>query len=117
MSNSYQRMIDAIAYFGPGYKGPNYHAMRTNLLSDMKKNVQLLLVEYVGPKNVVHLITDNAANYKSAGQKLHDKFGLDKDEEAPDNGFEDEKFDLNSFPQEDLGSCSDVIDPINPRGP
>lgn len=38
-SNSYLRMIDAIGSFVPGYKGPNYHAMRTNLLSDMKKNV------------------------------------------------------------------------------
>lgn len=33
---SYQRMIHAITYFGPGYKGLNYHAIRTNLLSDMK---------------------------------------------------------------------------------
>lgn len=33
-------MIDAITYFEPGYKGLNYHAIRTNLLSDMKKNVQ-----------------------------------------------------------------------------
>ncbi|KAK2426995.1 hypothetical protein QL285_025609 [Trifolium repens] len=42
-SSSYQRMIDAITRMSAGYKGPNYHAMRTRLLSDMKKNVQLLV--------------------------------------------------------------------------
>ncbi|CAJ2637622.1 unnamed protein product [Trifolium pratense] len=42
-SSSYQPMIDAIASIGGGYKGPNYHAMRTVLLSDMTKNVQLLV--------------------------------------------------------------------------
>jgi len=136
-SSSYQRMIDEIASVGPGYKGPSYHAMRTTLLSDMKKEVQLLvdsfrslwtetgctimadgwqdqknrqlinflvycpkgisfiqfvnasdvvkdaptlcslfveLVEYVGPKNVVHLVTENAANYKAAGRMLNDKY-------------------------------------------
>lgn len=136
-SVSYQLMIDAIAAFGPGYKGPNYHAMMTKLLCDMKKDVQLLvdacrrewvvlgctvmedgwqdqknrqlinflvycpkgvsfiksidasdvvkdaitlcnlfveLVEYAGPKNVVHLVTDNAANYKAAGRLLNDKY-------------------------------------------
>jgi hypothetical protein len=136
-SSSYQRMIDAITRMSAGYKGPNYHAMRTRLLSDMKKNVQLLvdscrsqwvekgctimadgwqdkknrqlinflvycpkgisfirsvdasdivkdatnlcnlfveLVEFAGPQNVVHLVTDNAANYKAAGRMLHDKY-------------------------------------------
>lgn len=37
-------MIDAIAAIGPEYKGPNYHAMRTRLLSDMRKNVRLLVL-------------------------------------------------------------------------
>lgn len=136
-SSSYQPMIDAIASIGAGYKGPNYHVMRTNLLCDMKKSVQLLvdhcrslwaetectimadgwqdqknrqfinflvycprgisfirsidasdvvkdavtlcnlfveLVEHVGSKNVVHLVTDNAANYKAAGRLLNDKY-------------------------------------------
>ncbi|CAJ2642201.1 unnamed protein product [Trifolium pratense] len=36
---SYRRMLDAVAFTGSGYKGPNYHAMRTRLLSDMKKNM------------------------------------------------------------------------------
>ncbi|KAK2392436.1 hypothetical protein QL285_065796 [Trifolium repens] len=29
---------------------------------------------FVGPQNVVHLVTDNAANYKAAGRMLHDKY-------------------------------------------
>lgn len=135
-SSSYQGMFDAVASIVPSYKAPNYHAIRTNLLSDMKKSVHLLvdhcrslwaetgctvmadgwqdqtniqlinflvycprgisfiksidasdvvndaitlcnlfveLVEHVGPKNVVHLVTDNAANYKAAGRLLNDK--------------------------------------------
>ena len=31
------------------------------------------MVEYVGPKIVVHLVTDNAANYKAVGGMLNDK--------------------------------------------
>ncbi|XP_054816866.1 uncharacterized protein LOC129316465 [Prosopis cineraria] len=41
----YQPMIDAISVIGPGYKGPTYHAVRTKLLQDMKKEVQLLVDE------------------------------------------------------------------------
>ncbi|XP_028788807.1 uncharacterized protein LOC114744828 [Neltuma alba] len=132
----FQPMIDAIAAIGPGYKGPSYHAFRTKLLQDMKKEVQLLvdecrgfwaetgctimaggwqdqrnrqlinflvycprgivfiksvdasdivkdaqtlcnlfleMVAFVGVDNVVHLVTDNAANYKAAGRLLTDK--------------------------------------------
>ena len=32
------------------------------------------VVEWVGPSNVVHLVTDNAATYKLAGSKLHEKY-------------------------------------------
>ena len=39
----YQKMIDAIAAAGPGYKGPSYHAVRVPLLRDQKKEVQLLV--------------------------------------------------------------------------
>ncbi|KAL0010843.1 hypothetical protein SO802_005951 [Lithocarpus litseifolius] len=39
----YQRMIDAVAAAGPGYKGPSYHAVRVPLLRDQKKEVQLLV--------------------------------------------------------------------------
>ncbi|XP_054782037.1 uncharacterized protein LOC129289285 [Prosopis cineraria] len=133
----YQPMIDAISAIGPGYKGPTYHAVRTKLLQDMKKEVQLLvdecrsfwaetgctimadgwqdqrnrqlinflvycprgmvfiksvdasdivkdaqnlcnlfmdMVAFTGANNVVHLVTDNAANYKAAGRLLNDKF-------------------------------------------
>ncbi|XP_028782171.1 uncharacterized protein LOC114738298 [Neltuma alba] len=94
----FQPMIDAIAAIGPGYKGPSYHAFRTKLLQDMKKEVQLgivfiksvdasdivkdaqtlcnlflEMVTFVGVDNVVHLVTDNAANYKAAGRLLTDK--------------------------------------------
>ncbi|XP_052622329.1 uncharacterized protein LOC128127696 [Lactuca sativa] len=120
---------DEIAGIGHGYKTPNYHALRVNLLSDAKKSVLLLIdsyrsqwikcgctimsdgwrdprqrylinfwvycpkgisflksvdasdiesnasnlcnlfaeiVEMVGHKNVVQIVTDNAANYKLA---------------------------------------------------
>ncbi|KAF1858712.1 hypothetical protein Lal_00044745 [Lupinus albus] len=138
-SNSiyYQPMINAIAAIGPGYKGPTYYAIRSNLLHEMKKEVELLvdkfrsfwketgciimadgwqdqrnrqlinflvyspkvisfvrffdasdvvkdartlcnmfieLVEFVGVTNVVHLVTDNAANYKVAWAMLNEKF-------------------------------------------
>ncbi|KAF1866008.1 hypothetical protein Lal_00041706 [Lupinus albus] len=138
-SNSvyYQPMINAIAAIGHGYKGPTYYAIRSNLLHEMKKEVELLvenfrsfwketgctimadgwqdqrnrqlinflvyspkgisfvrsvdasdvvkdartlcnlfieLVEFVGVTNVVHLVTDNAANYKAAGAMLNEKF-------------------------------------------
>ncbi|GKV26461.1 hypothetical protein SLEP1_g35752 [Rubroshorea leprosula] len=131
----FQPMLDAIAAIGPGYKAPSYHAMRSNLLHNLKQEVQLLvnsyrniwaetgctimrdgwqdqknrqlinflvycprgitfvksvdasdvvkdasmlcnlfreLVEFVGSDNVVHLVTDNAANYKKAGRLLND---------------------------------------------
>ncbi|XP_019433061.1 PREDICTED: uncharacterized protein LOC109339956 [Lupinus angustifolius] len=128
---------DAIAAIGSSYKGPSYYAIRSNLLHEMKKEVELLvanfrnfwketgciimtdgwqdqrnrqfinfpvyspkgvtyvrpvdasdvikdaktlcnlfieLVEFVGVNNVVHLVTDNAANYKAAGAMLNEKF-------------------------------------------
>ena len=121
----YQRMIDAVAAIGLGYKGPSYHAVWVPLLRDQKKEVQLLVdsqrrhwvevgctlmangltdtrhrslinflvycprgivfvklvdaseivkstrnlfklfdeeVKWVGPKNIVHMVTDNASN-------------------------------------------------------
>lgn len=41
-----QPLVDAIAAIGPGYKHPNYHALRVNLLRDAKKEVQLLVDSY-----------------------------------------------------------------------
>ena len=129
-------MITAISLFGE-YEAPSYHDLRTNLLVESKKELQLLVdtyrvsweesgctimgdgwkdqrkrclinflvyspigitfiksvdatdivstaanlcdlfsevVEYVGPKNVVQMVTDNAANYKAAGSLLNDKY-------------------------------------------
>ncbi|XP_039118001.1 uncharacterized protein LOC120253856 [Dioscorea cayenensis subsp. rotundata] len=37
-----------------------------NLFSD--------IIEMVGPKNVVHMVTDNGANYKAAGRKIREKY-------------------------------------------
>eukprot|EP00261_Vitis_vinifera_P037401 XP_019078644.1 PREDICTED: uncharacterized protein LOC100260439 [Vitis vinifera] len=37
---------DAISAIGLGYKGPNYHQLRVNLLKDAKKEVQLLVDSY-----------------------------------------------------------------------
>ncbi|XP_019433521.1 PREDICTED: uncharacterized protein LOC109340313 [Lupinus angustifolius] len=47
-SNSvyYQPMIDAIATIGPGYKGPIYYAIISNLLHEMKKEVELLVEKF-----------------------------------------------------------------------
>ncbi|XP_020705094.2 uncharacterized protein LOC110116011 [Dendrobium catenatum] len=49
--------------------------------SDITKDAKTLcslfveVVEWVGPQNVVQLVTDNAANYKKAGELLHERFG------------------------------------------
>ncbi|PKA66545.1 hypothetical protein AXF42_Ash003199 [Apostasia shenzhenica] len=48
--------------------------------SDVKKDATTLcnlfveVVEWIGSSNVVHFVTDNAANYKKAGELLHGKF-------------------------------------------
>lgn len=48
--------------------------------SDIESNAQTIcnlfseIVEIVGHKNVVHLVTDNAANYKAAGKLLCEKY-------------------------------------------
>ncbi|KAF1893456.1 hypothetical protein Lal_00001934, partial [Lupinus albus] len=103
----YQPIINEIAAIGPGYKGPTYYAIRSNLLHEMKKrqlinflvyspkgisfvryvdasdvvidgrtlcNLFIELVEFVGVTNVLHLVTDNAANYKAAWTMLNEKF-------------------------------------------
>ncbi|KAL7593981.1 hypothetical protein Lser_V15G32559 [Lactuca serriola] len=133
----FQHMVDKIAGIGHGYKAPNYHALRVNLLSDAKKSVTMLIdsyrsqwiesgctimsdgwrdtrqrhlinflvncpkgisflksvdasdiesnasnlcnlfaeiVEMVGHKNVVQIVTGNAANYKLAGSNLCERY-------------------------------------------
>ncbi|XP_016194913.1 uncharacterized protein LOC107635874 [Arachis ipaensis] len=32
------------------------------------------VIEWVGPSNIVHVVTDNAANYVSAGKLIHEKY-------------------------------------------
>ncbi|RVW89327.1 hypothetical protein CK203_045502 [Vitis vinifera] len=42
----FKPMLDAISTICLGYKGPNYHQLRVNLLKDAKKEVQLLVDSY-----------------------------------------------------------------------
>ncbi|XP_031273836.1 uncharacterized protein LOC116132325 [Pistacia vera] len=62
----FQPMLDAITVIGPGYKLPTYHSLRVNLLSDAKKEVQLLVDGYkktwkdVGCTLMVDGWTDNS---------------------------------------------------------
>ncbi|XP_057416031.1 uncharacterized protein LOC130710698 [Lotus japonicus] len=48
--------------------------------SDVVKDASTLcnlfseVIEWVGPQNVVHVVTDNAANYVAAGKLLHQKY-------------------------------------------
>ncbi|KAK4594044.1 hypothetical protein RGQ29_017929 [Quercus rubra] len=136
-SSYYQPMFNAVAFYGPGYRGPNYHALRVPLLRDAKREVQLIvdshrsywadtgctimadrwtdtrhrtlinflvycpkgiifirsvdasdlvkdainlsnlfdeIISWVGPANIVHLVTNNAANYVVAGKIVCGKY-------------------------------------------
>ena len=42
-SSYYQPMLNAVASYGPRYKGPNYHVFRVPLLIDAKREVQLIV--------------------------------------------------------------------------
>ncbi|PNX78135.1 DNA binding protein, partial [Trifolium pratense] len=48
--------------------------------SGVVKDAQMLcnlfseVIDWVGHKNVVHIVTDNAANYVAAGRKIHEKY-------------------------------------------
>ncbi|XP_054789540.1 uncharacterized protein LOC129295087 [Prosopis cineraria] len=133
----FQKAIDAIASIGPGFKAPNAYEFRINLLTDWKKECQLLIeshrakwkntgctlmadgwtdvrqrtlinflvystygmvfvksvdasdlvkdartlfslfcevIEWVGPKNIVHVVTDNAVNYVACGKLIKEKY-------------------------------------------
>ncbi|XP_034894179.1 uncharacterized protein [Populus alba] len=133
----YQHAIDVVTAMGPGYKGPNLHAicgyylakavdevkiyvesyreirkktgctlmadgwtdqkrrtlinflvycpkgtvfLKTVDVSDVSKTARLLyqlfreVVLYVGVENIVHMVTDNAANYVAAGRLLMKEF-------------------------------------------
>ncbi|XP_025692735.1 uncharacterized protein LOC107484546 [Arachis duranensis] len=87
MSPFFQDMLDGVAGIGPGYKGPSYDKLRVNLLADLKrecfkcgKNASSLcdlfseVIEWIGPDNIVHVVTDNATNYVAAGRLINKKF-------------------------------------------
>ncbi|KAM4087712.1 hypothetical protein ACB094_07G016200 [Castanea mollissima] len=96
------QMIEMISRFGIGLKPPSYHEIRETCLkkevgftqqmleeykvewkktdtSDISKTAEKVyqmldeVVDRVGEENVVQLVTDNAANYKLAGEMLMQK--------------------------------------------
>ncbi|RVW92979.1 hypothetical protein CK203_032771 [Vitis vinifera] len=101
--NELLQEIDAVANFGPGFKPPSMHELRTWILkeevsyqflvnspagtwfmksidaSDTIKNGELMfkyldeVVEEIGEENVVQVITDNASNYVNAEMRLMEK--------------------------------------------
>ncbi|XP_028074197.1 uncharacterized protein LOC114276609 [Camellia sinensis] len=76
-------MVTAINNTPKGYKSPNYEKARTNLLDKEQSkeknatNIADLLIkaiEFVGPSNVVQVVTDNATNCKAAGVIIQRKY-------------------------------------------
>jgi hypothetical protein len=69
------QLINFLMYFPRGIS-----FIRSVDASDIVKDATNLchlfveLVEFASPKNVVHLVMDNAANYKATGRILHDKY-------------------------------------------
>ncbi|XP_072076608.1 uncharacterized protein [Arachis hypogaea] len=86
----FQPALDGVASIGPGFKGPSYDEIRVHLLADLKRefycpagisfvktvdafdvikaadalfNLFADVIEWVGHSNIVHVVTDNAANY------------------------------------------------------
>ncbi|KAK4562223.1 hypothetical protein RGQ29_004902 [Quercus rubra] len=93
-NSEFLRMIDMISRFGIGLRPPSYHEIRETCLKKEVDFTQQMLEEYkvewkktaekvcqmldevvdrVGEENVVQLVTDNAANYKLAGEMLMQK--------------------------------------------
>nr|GFA71433.1 hypothetical protein [Tanacetum cinerariifolium] len=98
----FQHAVDKITTVGFGYKAPSYHALKVNLqrhlinflvycssgisfikyvdASNIKSNAENLcnlfseIVEMVGVKNVVQMVTDNGANYKAARILLSERY-------------------------------------------
>ncbi|XP_047943142.1 uncharacterized protein LOC125189978 [Salvia hispanica] len=99
-SPHYQHAINMVASMGHGYIGPNYHALRVSLLKEAKffvqnagvsfiKSVDISgieanaenlcnlfaeFVEIVEAENIVHMVTDNAPNYKNVGSLLNERY-------------------------------------------
>ncbi|XP_052724958.1 uncharacterized protein LOC128194155 [Vigna angularis] len=98
---AFAKMCEMIGKYGVGYKPPSYHDIREKLLkqavkktnanleeykeewkktgctimSDADKVFKMLddVVEFVGEENVVQVVTNNAANFKAAGELLMQK--------------------------------------------
>ena len=93
-------MMDAVANFGPGFKPPSMHELRTWILKEEVNDLSIImedhkkawkqygcsitsdgwtdgksrcLIEEIGEENVVQVITDNASNYVNAGMRLMEK--------------------------------------------
>ncbi|KAL5137515.1 hypothetical protein HKD37_10G027871 [Glycine soja] len=92
---AFLKMCEMIGKYGPGYRPPSYHDVREKLLKqevqktddslqefrdewrrfDISKTIDKVFkmlddVKFVGEENVVQVITDNAANFKAAGELL-----------------------------------------------
>ncbi|KAL2668018.1 hypothetical protein AAZX31_01G125500 [Glycine max] len=70
----YQPMIDAISSMSPGYKATNFYRIRGPLLNMWVDELFKEMVLYVGAENVVHIVTDNAANYVATDRLLEKEF-------------------------------------------
>ncbi|KAF1862627.1 hypothetical protein Lal_00013388 [Lupinus albus] len=72
-STYYQHMIDALCSMGPGYKGTVFlesvDASHDSKTADLLFKLFKEVVMYVGPENIIHIVTDNAANYVAAGSE------------------------------------------------
>ncbi|KAL1291420.1 hypothetical protein AAHE18_20G199500 [Arachis hypogaea] len=125
----YQPMINAIANMGAGYKGPNYQRVRGYLLSKLVEDVKKMIegtvflksvdashisktaealfkllrdvVLFVGSENVVHVVTNNAANYVAAGREWTSSA---YSKEAKAKKFVDQVLDSKFWNQ-----CTDII--------
>ncbi|XP_075663117.1 uncharacterized protein LOC142632629 [Castanea sativa] len=88
-SSYYQPMLNAVASYGPRYRGPNYHALRVPLVncfytfvdaSDLVKDAINLsnlfdeIVNCVGPAKYSTFGYGNLANYVAAGRILCGKY-------------------------------------------
>ncbi|XP_042012021.1 uncharacterized protein LOC121760410 [Salvia splendens] len=93
---SFKIAIESVGQYGPGMKPPSYQELRVPLLkkevemnspkgsifiksvdvSDIVKDANALvamfeeMIDYVGEKNMIQIVTDNASNYKKAGMTL-----------------------------------------------
>ncbi|XP_054782641.1 uncharacterized protein LOC129289920 [Prosopis cineraria] len=90
----FQKAVDAIASIGSGFKGPTAYKFRVNLLNNWKKELFVKsvdasnlvkdaktlfllfseVIECVGPKNIVHVVTDNVAIYVACGKLVKEKY-------------------------------------------